>query len=164
MKFSEKYFHTVVIAVCASFLSSAVFADEDSIYARKVNKATVVDHYTTVTRSIPNTQKTCRDVEVPIYGNKGSGASAGDVLGGMIIGGLIGKGATGKDNGAAAGAVIGGMIAADSKQNKQNVVGYRLETRCHEETVYENRSEEVYSHSVITFYENGKKYKVRFKK
>jgi len=28
MKFAEKYFHTVVIAVCASFLSSLSFASE----------------------------------------------------------------------------------------------------------------------------------------
>ena len=43
-------------------------------------------------------QQVCNWVDVPIYGQTGSGASAGDVLGGMIIGGLICKGVTNKDN------------------------------------------------------------------
>ena len=52
----------------------------------------------------------CQDVEVPVYGTvQGNGASSGDVLTGMIIGGLLGKGVSGNDKGAAAGAVLGGM-------------------------------------------------------
>jgi len=148
----------------ASVIAMPAFANDDSIYSRKVNKASVVDNYRTVTRSVPTTTKVCWDVEVPIYGNTGSGASAGDVLGGMIIGGLLGKGASGNDNGAAAGAVIGGMIAADKKKGNKQIVGYKQETRCKDETTYTNTSEEVYSHSVITFYDNGKKYKVKFVK
>jgi uncharacterized protein YcfJ len=53
----------------------------------------------------------------------------GDVLMGMIIGGLMGKGLTGQDNGAAAGAVFGGVIAAD-KAGKRTVQGYKTETKC----------------------------------
>ena len=58
---------------------------------------------------MPYTETVCNIVDVPIYGKTGGGASAGDVLGGMIIGGLLGKGVTNKDNGAPVGAVIGGM-------------------------------------------------------
>ena len=125
---------------------------------------TVNDHYKTITKRIPNTEQVCNWVDVPIYGQTGGGASAGDVLGGMIIGGLIGKGVTNKDNGAAAGAVIGGMIAADKKQSKETIIGYRQERQCKDYTRYDEVSEEVYSHSTVTFYSDGKKYVLRFKK
>ena len=108
---------------------------------------TVKDHYKTVTERVPYTEHVCNWVDVPIYGQKGGGASAGDVLGGMIIGGLIGKGVTNKDNGAAAGAVIGGMIAADKKKGNQQIVGYRQEQRC--TTTYTNeRVEEINGYKV----------------
>ena len=71
----------------------------------------VKPNYENVRVNVPRT--TCRDIEVPIYGMvQRNGASSGDVLTGMLFGGLLGKGITGKDNGAAAGAVFGGMIAA----------------------------------------------------
>jgi len=108
-----------------AFCAVASTAQADTRYA----EITRVDpNWVTVTQNIPTTE--CYNVEVPIYGNAGGGASAGDVLGGMIIGGLIGKGVTNKDNGAAAGAVLGGMIAADKKNNRQAIVGYKQEQRC----------------------------------
>jgi len=125
---------------------------------------TVKDHYKTVTKRIPYTETVCNIVDVPIYGNVGGGASGADVLTGMIIGGLIGKGVTNKDNGAAAGAVIGGVIAADKGNNKEGIVGYRQEQQCNNITRYNESSEEVYSHSTVTFYSDGKKYVLRFKK
>lgn len=141
-----KLFTTIVAGL--TLIASTAYAKDN----------TIQDHYKTVTNKVPYQQ--CFEVDVPIYGKVGGGASAGDVLGGMIIGGLIGKGATGKDNGAAAGAVIGGMIAADKNQGQQGIVGYRQETRC--ETKYNYSTEEVYSHSTITFWDNGKKYVLRF--
>jgi uncharacterized protein YcfJ len=125
---------------------------------------TVDDHYKTITKRVPYTENVCNWVDVPIYGQTGGGASAGDVLGGMIIGGLIGKGVTNKDNGAAAGAVIGGMIAADKNQGKETIIGYRQERQCKDYTRYDEVSEQVYSHSTVTFYSDGKKYVLRFKK
>lgn len=132
-------------------------------HADSVN-ANIRDQYETVTKRIPHTEQICRTVDVPIYGRTGGGASAGDVLGGMIIGGLIGKGATGKDNGAAAGAVIGGMIAADQNQGQQGIVGYRQEQQCTNQTTYTTVTEEVYSHSVITWTDNGRTYRLRFQR
>lgn len=149
----KKFFLTGVVSM---MISSAAYAD-------KVD-ATITEQYQTVTKQIPSTERVCYEVEVPIYGKKGSGASAGDVLGGMIIGGLLGKGATGQDNGAAAGAVIGGMIAADKKQTKEEIVGYRLETRCQNKTTYTEETKNVYSHSIIKFYHNGVPYTLRFQK
>ena len=69
-------------------------------------KSNVRDVYENITQRVPVTENVCSIVDVPIYGRSGTGASAGDVLGGMIIGGLLGKGVTGKDKGAAAGAVL----------------------------------------------------------
>ena len=131
-------------------------------FAEKVD-ARITDHYKTVTKQVPQTERVCYEVEVPIYGNVGGSASAGDVLGGMIIGGLIGKGATGKDNGAAAGAVIGGMIAADKKNSQEQIIGYRKENRCENKTSYFTETNEVYSHSTITWRdENGRKRTLKF--
>lgn len=141
-----------VLAVCAS-----------PALAENVRGVTQ-DHYKTVIEQEPYRVEVCKDVQVPVYGQTGSGASAGDVLGGMIIGGLLGKGATGKDNGAAAGAVIGGMIAADKNQSKQGVTGYRTERQCAIETRYEERQREVYSHSTIKFWANGESYTLKFNK
>lgn len=124
----------------------------------------VKDHYKTVTKRVPYTETVCNLVDVPIYGQSNGGASAGDVLGGMIIGGLLGKGITNKDDGAAAGAVIGGMIAADKKQGQQKIIGYRQENRCNDYTRYNEVTEEVYSHSTVTFYSDGVQYNLRFKK
>jgi len=142
------------VAVMLAFSTGAVFAD--------TAKANITDHYKTVTKQIPYTEQQCSVVDVPIYGRTGGGASAGDVLGGMIIGGLIGKGVTDKDNGAAAGAVIGGMIAADKNRGQETIIGYRQENRCNNITRYNTESQEVYSHSTVTFWDNGKKYTLRF--
>lgn len=133
------------------------------VHAEEV-KANIVDKYKTVTNSTPTTQRICFDVEVPIYGNTGNGASAGDVLGGMIIGGILGKGISGNDQGAAAGAVLGGMVSADKKQNRQQIVGYRIENRCRNETTYTTETREVYSHSEMSFSYNGYVHTLRFQK
>jgi len=98
-------------------------------------KANIEDVYATVVESTPYTRTVCQNVEVPIYGTvtRQRSANGGDVFAGMVIGGLLGKGATGKDNGAAAGAVIGGIIAADqaSKPKTETVItGYKTERQC----------------------------------
>ena len=108
-------------------------------------------YYNTTIRTPSNI---CQDVEVPVYGTvQSGGASGGDVLTGMIIGGLLGKGVTGKDNGAAAGAVIGGIISADNKRSKQVITGYRLERQCH--TTYVNNTQRQLKHYKIWFTWNG---------
>lgn len=150
----------LITASLVTAMASPALANQ----AQSVN-GKVTDHYRTVVKEIPHTETVCKTIDVPIYGSvNGGGASAGDVLGGMIIGGLIGKGVTNKDNGAAAGAVIGGMIAADKKQSKQEVIGYRQEQRCTNQTTYDKEYREVYSHSTITFRVDGRTYTQKFYK
>ena len=127
--------------------------------------AHIEDKFVVTNQSQPTTRKECNMVDVPIYGTtQGSGASGGDVLTGMIIGGLLGKGASGNDKGAAAGAVIGGIIAADKKKSNRTIIGYRPQMQCHNVTHHNNSQRTVYSHSIIRWRINGKEYTARFVK
>jgi NAD(P)H-hydrate repair Nnr-like enzyme with NAD(P)H-hydrate dehydratase domain len=137
----------------------------------ETTNATIEDVYATVVEQTPYTRQVCQNVEVPIYGTvtrQGGGASGGDVLTGMILGGLLGKGATGKDDGAAAGAVLGGIIAAD-KANKPRtetvITGYKTERQCENVTEYKNVNKKVYDYSIITFKsKDGYEYSLPFTK
>jgi len=115
-------------------LSTAAYAQTEYATITKVQP-----NYQNI--SVPTTRQECRTVNVPVYGNvQGNGASGGDVLTGMILGGLIGKGASGNDKGAAAGAVIGGIIAAENKNNNsQEIVGYQQQQQCNDVTFYETQ-------------------------
>ena len=130
--------------------------------AESVEKIKVYDHTKTVTQSVPMTETRCQDVQVPIY-QQGGQASGGDVLLGAILGGLIGGTASGKDEGAAIGA-LGGAIIANESAKGAKVTGYRLERQCNDVTVYQNTNIEIYSHSTIRFYIDGKRYVVPFQK
>ena len=137
----------------------------------ETTSATIEDVYATVVEQTPYTRQVCQNVEVPIYGTvtrQGGSASGGDVLTGMILGGLLGKGATGKDDGAAAGAVLGGIIAAD-KANKPRtetvITGYKTERQCENVTEYKNVNKKVYDYSIITFKsKDGYEYSLPFTK
>ena len=132
-------------------------------------KANIEDVYATVIESTPYTRQVCNNVEVPIYGTitRQGSATGGDVLSGMIIGGLLGKGATGKDDGAAAGAVLGGIIAADraNKPKTETVItGYKTERQCENITEYKDVNKKVYDYSIITWKSNGQTFQSTFVK
>ena len=115
--------------------------------------ATITDHYKIVISQTPYSVEVCRDVAV-------SGDKTGDTLKGAIIGGIIGNNVTKNvDNGGAVGAIIGGMIG----HNNSNATGGTRRV-CEVQTRYNEEVIEVYSHSVVTFYHNGKKYQLRFQK
>jgi uncharacterized protein YcfJ len=110
------------------FLIGSVYHSSASeLYARVVQVET---NYETVTEYTP--VKMCRDEEVPIYGNTGqNNDNAGNVLLGMILGGVTGKVITGEDGGAAVGAIAGGLIGANNNNNSNNqIIGYRIIQSC----------------------------------
>ena len=137
-------------SIIATALATTAFADSQRRYA-EVTK--VQPRYSQIQHVQPIRE--CYTVEVPVYGNVGggNGASGADVLGGMIIGALLGKGVTGKDNGAAAGAVLGGVIAADKKQSRQVISGYKVERQCFDTVQY--RKERKFKNNLIHFEWNG---------
>lgn len=121
------------LATVAVFATFATTASAETVKARITQ---IEPRYETVYQNVTRTE--CYNVEVPVYGQTQShGANGGDVLAGMIIGGLIGKGVTGDDGGAAAGAVLGGVIAADKKSHSQVITGYRTQRQCNEVLVNE---------------------------
>ena len=79
--------------------------------------------FASVTSSVPNAWTevvttvpvdVCNIQRIPIYYEvRGKGATGLEVLGGAIIGGLIGKGITDKDEGAVVGGILGGVAAAE---------------------------------------------------
>lgn len=129
-------------------------------------RGTLIDHYTYVTENIPKTRKECSEVEVPVYSDRTrSGNAAEGALLGMVLGGVIGKGLTGKDDGAAVGAVMGGVIGADqgSKPKTDRVItGYTRETQCTNVTYSEQVRKRVYDYSTVKFTVDGQQYTIDF--
>ena len=75
--------------------------------------------------------KICRDEEVPIYGNTNqNNNNSGNVLLGMILGGVSGKVITGEDGGAAVGAIAGGLIGANNNNSGNQIIGFRTVQTC----------------------------------
>lgn len=139
-----KLFTTAAILIATTLPSYA-----DTVRAT-ISSIQPIYHNTT----IRTPRNICQNVEVPVYGTvQSGGASGGDVLTGMIIGGLLGKGVTGNDKGAATGAVIGGIISADNKRSKQVITGYRTQRQCH--TTYINNTQRQLKHYKIWFTWNG---------
>ena len=131
-------------------------------------KARIKDYHKTITTSVPYQDRQCFNVEVPVYETvTRRGDAAGGALAGMIIGGILGKGLTGKDDGAAAGAVMGGIIGADQgskPKTEQRITGYRTERKCEQVTLYRDEVTTVYDYSEITWTENGTTYTFEFVK
>ena len=96
----------------------------------------------------------CEQIQVPIYSTvQGPGATGSDVLGGMILGGLLGKGVTGDDKGAAIGAILGGVTQADKQSSRKVITGYQHQQQCR--TVYHTVSEQVITGYKIWFNVDG---------
>jgi uncharacterized protein YcfJ len=113
------------VAITSLSTSSLLAAELNAIVTQ------VEPNYETVTEYTP--VKICRDEQVPIYGNAPQGQSdAGNVLLGMILGGVSGKVITGDDGGAAMGAIAGGLIGANNNNNStaRPIVGYQTLQSC----------------------------------
>jgi uncharacterized protein YcfJ len=90
----------------------------------------VLQNYEYVTYLDP--VKVCKDMEIPIYGEGPvRSTTSGNLLMGIILGGVAGKVITGNDKGAAGGAVIGSLIANDkASKPSRMIIGYKQERRC----------------------------------
>lgn len=135
-----------------------------AVAQQKATQVQVEDFYSYYTESIPKTERVCQTVQVPVYTTRNRGASGGDILGGLIIGGLLGKAVTGNDKGAAAGAVIGGVASAEHNRSESVLSGYRDELQCETVETYDTVKRKKYDYSVITFRVDGKSYNVTFEK
>ena len=152
---------TLVLAVAFSSVATSGLA------ADRIN-GKVEDHYITTYDTAEVIDRRCEMIDVPVYGTRRvprNGGAAGNALLGMIIGGAVGKGLTGKDNGAAAGSVTGGIIGADQgskSRTEEYVKGYRSEKSCTDAVTYKEVPKNVYSHSTLRFTLDGKRYTIDF--
>ena len=128
-------------------MTMALIGASGSAYAE-----TVQDFNKTVINRVPYNVEVCTNQSV-------SGDKSGDMLKGAIIGGIIGNNVGDVKNGGALGAVLGGMIG----HNNSNATG-GTQRVCNVQTRYNEESVTVYSHSVVTFYHEGRQYKLRFQK
>lgn len=147
--------------------AAALFASVTPVAAESI-RATVEDIYINVSTQVPYIKQECQDVQTPVYGTvTRQGDAAGSALLGMLIGGAIGKGVTGKDDGAAAGAVMGGLIGADQgskPKTEQVITGYKTERQCNNITYYRNEKRRQYNYSILRFKVDGKQYETTFEK
>ena len=128
-------------------MTLALISASGSAYAE-----TVQDFNKTVINRVPYTVEVCTNQSV-------GGDKTGDMLKGAIIGGIIGNNIKGEKDGGLAGAVIGGMLG----HSNSNATGGTRRV-CEQQTRYNEETVTVYSHSVVTFYHNGKQYSLRFQK
>lgn len=152
MKYLTKVAMVGIIAGVSIGITEKAFAGE----------ATVQDFYKTVTKNIPHTEQVCETSQVPVYGQDEfdqEGAIVGGIIGG-VIGNQIGKGG-GKAGATGVGAIIGSVMGG---KGDKKIVGYQTVNQCYNKTSYTTETNEVYDYSTVTFYENGKKYSVKFRK
>ena len=143
-----------LIGVLSALAYTPAYANES------VSNVRVFHHTKTIHQPVETKQYVCNTIDVPMY-SEGQ-ASVGDFLTGAIIGGLIGGTASNSDKGAAIGAFTGGVIAAE--KGKKQIVGYRQTEVCNEERVVIGQQSQVYSHSTIRFFMNGKRYVLTFQR
>lgn len=139
------------LAIVASIVlvSSSAYADNSYVTTGKLIRKEPI--YTNVSGSKP--YQHCSNQEVPIYGRTGGSGAGANALGGMIIGGIIGKALGGNDKGAAAGAILGGVIGADKSQGQQRIIGYETQRVC--ETRYKNVQNTVVNQYRLVYNING---------
>lgn len=148
MQYFEKIFHVVVISGFIGLVAGTASADSFTTTGKLIRKEPI---YTQVTQQTPVNR--CYNVDVPIYGRSSGGNAGEGALGGMIIGGILGKALGGNDQGAAAGAILGGVIGADKSQGKRVITGYRTEQRC--EQTYINESKQVANQYRLVYLVDG---------
>tara|TARA_B100001094_G_scaffold131313_1_gene127110 strand:- start:8653 stop:9105 length:453 start_codon:yes stop_codon:yes gene_type:complete len=148
MKFLKN--QSFIAIMIATLMLTGLFV----IFSLRVEAQTMVtitsnvkDHYKIVIDRQPYTVEICEK------GNQ-SGASAGDLLSGAIIGGAIGNNIKGEENGGAIGALLGTLFANEKAK----------EDKCFVQTRYNETRREVYDYSTFTFQYGHKTYTSNFVK
>ena len=116
---------TIFASIMLLFTASNAVANSNVVQGKIVSIDPI---YTNIQQQKP--KQVCQEVEVPIYGRTGGGNAGEGALGGMIIGGVLGKVLGGNDKGAAAGAILGGVVGANNSQGQRVITGYRSERQC----------------------------------
>lgn len=80
------------------------------------------------TQALAGTWETRCETETVPYQETVKGGKPGEVIGGALIGGVLGKAVTGKDGGAVAGAIIGGAVANET--SRHTVTKYKEVETC----------------------------------
>ena len=139
-------------------------ASGTKIKEREVVEGFVTHYYTTVQTKNRVANRTCSEVDVPIYSNTGK-AQTGEVLGGAIIGGILGNqvgGGKGKDAATILGAILGADFA-NKKSGTKTIVGYKRTTVCEDNPTFVTEVKKVYEYSIIRFADdNNRQYDIKF--
>ena len=143
-----------LIALFTIAVSTATMA------ATPIDRGVVTDTYKKVIKQIPYRVEVCQDRVQPA----GDGSATNELVG-ALFGGAIGNqfgNGDGKDAMTLFGALMGASLAHD--EEVKNGQGSRVVTVCDVQTRYEEEVSEVYSHSTVVFYVDGKHYSLNFKK
>ena len=136
---------TAIILATVMFFGTFLFFSAYAFSQTVTVTSDIKDHFKIVIDRQPYRVEICEK------GNR-SGASAGDLLSGAIIGGAIGNNIKGEENGGAIGALIGTIFANEkAKQDK-----------CVVETRYNETRREVYDYSTFSFQYGNKTYTTKF--
>ena len=131
---------TLLIALAGLVFLTLTGVAKAETYDREEVDGYLTHYYKTVEVQNRVANRTCSEVDVPIYSNTGK-AQTGEVLGGAIIGGILGNqvgGGKGKDAATILGAILGADFA-NKKGGQQKIVGYKQVEQC--EVTYEKTYE-----------------------
>jgi hypothetical protein len=145
------------VAICSNlFKTNDLGKPSQSIAGR------VVDHYENAAHYEAYYEPRCHTEQIPVYGGSQFSPNGSTILGGMIIGGILGKALTGDKEGAIGGAIVGGMAGGEPSQPR--FVGHHNIRRCKEIKKYRQIYKREYSHSTVSFFIGDVAYSSEFVK
>jgi len=155
---------TLVIAVAGLIFLTLTGVAKAETYEKEEVDGYLTHYYKTVEVKNRVANRTCSEVDVPIYSNTGK-AQTGEVLGGAIIGGILGNqvgGGKGKDAATILGAILGADFA-NKKSGTKTIVGYKRTTVCEDNPTFVTENKSVYQYSIVRVTDaNNNLYDVRF--
>ena len=155
---------TLVIAVAGLIFLTLTGVAKAETYEKEEVDGYLTHYYKTVEVKNRVANRTCSEVDVPIYSNTGK-AQTGEVLGGAIIGGILGNqvgGGKGKDAATILGAILGADFA-NKKGGTKTIVGYKRTTVCEDNPTFVTENKSVYQYSIVRVTDaNNNLYDVRF--